>query len=271
MPTKQVQPMPSVTHIDRSTSTPRSLALAGTLLIASLALLVYLPAMDGDFILDDDAYLTNSLLIASPDGWYRLWITTQPTMDYYPVSNTTLWIEWRLWKSNPTGYHITNLLLHIASAILLWLVLQQLAIPGAFLAALLFTIHPVNVESVAWIAQRKGLLAIVFALLSVWWYLKADEVVPAAANDAPAGSTPPAQQSIGGKWYWLSLLAFVLAMLSKGSVVLLPLLLLGLAWWRRRRITLTDFASTVPFFLAAIATFRPDPVLSNPRVHHSLP
>ncbi len=169
------------------------------------------------------------------------------------MSNTTLWIEWRLWQSRPTGYHVTNLLLHIAAAILLGTVLQRLAIPGAWFAALLYTVHPVNVESVAWIAQRKGLLAVVFFLVSVLWYLKAKEINSAKPHNALADATTPAHGSTGGIWYWLSLLAFLLALLSKGSVVVLPVVLLGLAWWRRRRITLADCASTVPFFLVAIA------------------
>ncbi len=208
--------------------------IAGAVLIAGLALLIYLPALNGEFILDDDVYLTNSSLIASPNGWYQFWLADQP-MDYYPVSNTSLWLEWRLWKGNPAGYHITNLLLHVASALLIWMVLKKLAIPGAFLAALLYAVHPINAESVAWISQRKDLLAVVFALLAGLWYLRAQD----------RGAT-------FGIWYWLSLLAFLLAMLSKGSVACLPVVLLGLIWWRKRRIGLADLIATLPFFLIAV-------------------
>ncbi len=218
---------------------PRLSARGGALLIAGVALLVYLPALDGDFVLDDDIYLTNNPQIAASNGWYQFWVTAQKTMDFYPVSNTTLWIEWRLWNLHSAGYHFTNLLLHVAASLMLWAVLKKLEIPGAFLAALLFTVHPVNVESVAWIAQRKGLLAVLFFLLAIFWFLKADEMQQRA------------NLSSGEKWYWLSLAAFMLAVLSKGSVVILPFVLLGIVWWRRRRITMPDFVSTLPYFLVA--------------------
>ncbi len=146
----------------------------GIALIALAACVAYLPALRGQFILDDDIYLTNAPVIRASDGLYRIWCTSQ-ALDYYPVTNTSLWLEWRLWGLNPLGYHVTNLLLHVAACLLIWAILRQLAIPGAFLAALLFAVHPLNVESVAWIAQRKGLLALVFFLLSILWYVREEQ------------------------------------------------------------------------------------------------
>ncbi len=189
--------------------TPRMAAVLGALLLAVLCVLAYWPSMGSKYIIDDDLYLTNSPFIKSADGLRLFWFSMEP-IDYYPVSNTTLWIEWRLWGMNPWGYHATNVLLHLASAILVWSVLKKLAVPGAFLAALLFAVHPVNVESVAWISQRKDLLAVVFFLISVFWYLKSDEL-PATIGEGLRDELPrpPANfreiSGIGSAWlpsYW---------------------------------------------------------------------
>ncbi len=221
------------------------------LLIAVLTCLAYLPSINGKFILDDDIYLTANKYIESPDGLYWFWFTNAP-VDFYPVSNTSLWVEWRLWGLNPTGYHVTNLLLHIASALLVWAVLRKLLVPGAFLAALLFAIHPVNVEAVAWISQRKDLLGTLFFLLAILWYVKADQSFyrgPQHSSNKPLSTPPP----LFDKWYRLSLLAFMLAMLSKGTPATLPIVLLALAWWQRGKITRFDLWRSAPFFLVAVA------------------
>ena len=128
--------------------------MLGFAILAVAILWVYWPAIGGGFLLDDDVLLTQNRLIAAPDGLSRFWFTTEAS-DYWPVTNSTLWLEWRLWRMNPTGYHATNLVFHLLDSWLIWLVLRRLSVPGAFLAALLFAVHPVNVESVVWIAQRK--------------------------------------------------------------------------------------------------------------------
>ncbi len=142
--------------------------------------------------------------------------------------------------ANPTGYHVTNLALHVAAALLVWNILRYLSVPGAFLAALLFAVHPVNVESVAWISQRKGLLAMMFFLLSIVWYLR---TIKQRTTDDSVRTT---------LWYWLSLVAFVLAMLSKGSVAILPIVLLLIVWWQKGRIQISDIARIAPFLLVAV-------------------
>jgi protein O-mannosyl-transferase len=228
------------------------LALAGgAVILALLSLAAYLPSLHGGFILDDNYYLTDAPLIRAPDGAYRFWFTSEG-FDYYPVSNTTLWLEWRLWGKHPAGYHLTNLCIHILNSLLLWAILRRLSAPGSYLAALLFAVHPVNVESVAWIAQRKGLLAMTFLLLSILWYMRDDDTRRAKRSTT---SFPI------GTWYWLSLLAFLFAMLSKGSVAILPLVLLLLAWWRRDRIDRGDWLRAAPFALVAI-------VLTAVHVHY---
>jgi protein O-mannosyl-transferase len=210
----------------------------GIVLVAVLTCCVYGPALHGGLILDDEL-LTQNKLVKAPDGLHRFWFTTEPT-DYWPVTSSAFWIEWRLWGGNSTGYHLTNLVFHAIDALLVWLILEHLAIPGAFSAAVIFTVHPVNVESVAWISQLKNLLALLFALLAAWCYLITEvRLSPATENRSQASAAP---------WYLLSLLLFVLGMLSKGSVAVLPALLLLIVWWRRP-ISRWDIARVAPFFL----------------------
>ena len=222
-----------------TTMSSRKQILWGAALLTLITAVAYTPSVRGDFLLDDNKLVTDNDLVKASDGLYRFWCTTDPA-DYWPLTNSSFWFNWRLWGVNPTGYHVINLLLHLAAAVLIWGILRKLAIPGAFLAALLFAVHPVNVESVAWISQRKNTLAMLFFLLSILWYLPT--IKQRTADDEPQT----------GLWYCLSLLAFLLAMLSKGSVAILPFVLLLLVWWQRRRITMPDLLRTAPFFLAAI-------------------
>ncbi len=225
--------------------------------------LVYLPCLNGRFVMDDDTMVTDNALIQSQDGLYRFWCTAQ-AIDFWPATNTTFWIEWRLWGNNPGGYHTTSLILHVLESLLIWLILRRLSVPGAFLAALIFAVHPVNVESAAWIAQRKNITAMLFFLLSILWYLKA--VQRADTQTAPGHLKDNHRETASGFphpssfilhpssldfWYWLSLAAFVLAMLGKGSAAVLPVLLLVIICWLRP-LTRWDFLRTAPFFLVAI-------------------
>ncbi|MCE5269380.1 MAG: tetratricopeptide repeat protein [Planctomycetaceae bacterium] len=241
-------------------------AVVGSFILTAIVFVVYSPSIQGDFLLDDDNLLWENQLIRSSDGLSRLWFTKE-SPDYWPVSNSTLWLEWRAWEKNPLGYHVTNDLLHVAACLLLWLILRQLCIPGAYLAALLFAVHPVNVESIAWIAQRKDALAIVFFLLSVACFLRA-EMRPgraALSGRGPASCKAAWWRKVGDglmsaklryyppgtlRWHLLSLLMFVAAVLSKGSAVILPLALVIVLCWRRRP-TWHDCVRLAPFFAAA--------------------
>ena len=186
--------------------------------------------------------LTGNATIRAPDGLARIWFSTEPT-DYWPVANTSLWLEWRLWGASPNGYHVTNLLLAHCRLLAHLVGVGEVVDSRRALAALLFAVHPINVESVAWIAQRKNVLALLFFLLAIGWYLNAesDQKPEDLAN----------HRRLNLRWYGLSLAAFVLAMLSKGSVAILPLVLLLITWWRRNQITRRDLLLTAPFFLVA--------------------
>ncbi len=233
--------------------------LLGAAIIFLAAWFCYYPSLNGGFVWDDDQLLTESRIIKAPDGLRRIWCTTE-VVDFWPATNSSLWTEWRLWGMDLAGYRATNVILHVAAALLIWTILRRLSIPGAFLAAMIFAVHPVNVESVAWIAQRKNTLSMLFFLLSVLWYLKGMQ--PAAGKAAPGclkGAGREAASDIlhpssfiphPSSFYWLSLAAFALAMLGKGSVAVLPVVLLGIVWWRRK-IEQRDVIGVLPFFAVA--------------------
>ena len=208
--------------------TPLKRLIFGIGLIFFVSLILYLPAIQSGFIWDDDSFLTENPLIEASDGLSRFWFSTEPP-DYFPLTSTTLWFEWRLWGMDAAGYHLVNCLLHIASAVLLWLILKRLKIPGAWLAGLIFAVHPVNVEAVAWITQRKTTLPMLFYVISIWLYLKYED----------DGSK---------RLYGFSIFSFLLALLGKTSIVMQPFVLLGCAWWRRGRIDKKDLLRAIPFF-----------------------
>ena len=194
-----------------------------------LTLLVYTPCLGGAVLWNDPDYLTTPEL-SSLHGLGRIWFEVGATQQYYPLLHTAFWVEHRLWGDSMLGYHLINVVLHAGVASLLGLVLRRLAVPGAFFAALIFAVHPVFVESVAWITEQKNTLSGVFFLASALTYLHFDR-----------------QRTPG--LYAGALLLFACAVLSKTVTAPLPAALLVVLWWQRGRLELKrDVLPLLPWF-----------------------
>lgn len=211
----------------------------GTLAILALVLAVYLPILPGMFILDDQHLLEGgNPLFTGEFKPLTIWFQTD-----FTLSTLVFWLQSLAWGLHPGPYHAVNMVLHAASALLLWRVLARLKIPGAWLAGAIFAIHPVCVNSVGRIAELKNTLSLPFFLLSIWLYLR---------YETHSLKNTPVSDRRRAAWYGLALISFVLALLSKTSTVMLPWVLLACAAWQRGRVSRFDFLHTSPFiFLAA--------------------
>lgn len=210
----------------------RDLALGALLVVATF--IAYLPALHGGLLLDDNLHVTAPAL-QSLHGLKRIWFDVGATQQYYPLLHTAFWLEHHLWGGAVAGYHLINVLLHAAAAVLLVALVRRLRLPGAWLAGFIFALHPVGVESVAWIAEQKNTLSTVFYLGSALAYLRFDR-----------GRAP-------GR-YALAFGLFVLALLSKTSTATLPAALLVVLWWQRGRLAWKgDVLPLVPWLVVACA------------------
>jgi len=223
-------------------STGRKIFLALAMILA--AGWIYWPAMHGGWVWDDKNEVTQMAALDGPGALGKIWLTPA-TGDYYPVKTTLEWLEWRWWGDSTFGYHLINVGLHACGAVLLWRLLKKLGVRCARFGGLLFAVHPVAVESVAWVDELKNTLSLPFLLLAMIAYVRFSGAGAAeSARRSPTGE--------GGGFYWLSLLCFLLAMLSKSSVVMFPLILLLYAWWRRGRIGLADLRCAAPFLAISV-------------------
>jgi protein O-mannosyl-transferase len=204
-------------------------------LLVAMTILAYLPAMRGGFLWDDDAHVTKPEL-QSLSGLYRIWFDLGATQQYYPLLHTAFWLEHRLWGDNRLGYHLVNVLFHAAAACLVFVILCRLKIPGALLAAAIFAVHPVEVESVAWISEQKNTLSALFYLGAMLAYLRFDETRKTS-------------------FHFAALCLFTLGLLTKTVTATLPAALLVIFWWQRGKLSWrNDVQPLVPFFiLGAVA------------------
>ena len=200
----------------------------GALCIFGLVLIVYWPALWGGFVWDDQLLVARNPLVTGEAKSGSIWFQ----MDF-PLTVIAFWLQWLAWGGKPFGYHAVSIALHALNAVLLWRLLARLRVPGAWLAGVLFAVHPVCVASVAWISELKNTLSLTFYLASLYCYARDLKPSP--------------------KWYALSLLAFVLALLSKTSTVMLPMVLLGMRWWQKQPLGFRDLLRLSPFLVLSIA------------------
>ena len=204
------------------------------LLLLVATLLAYAPAWHAGFIWDDNGHVTRPDL-RSLHGLWRIWAEPGATQQYYPFLHSAFWLEHRLWGDSPLGYHLANIAMHAAAAFLLFRVLRALALPGAWLGASAFALHPVCVESVAWVSEQKNTLSAVFYMAAALAYLRFDR-----------GRRAP--------WYALATALFLLALATKTVTATLPAALLVVVWWKRGRLSWrADALPLLPWLLMGAA------------------
>lgn len=204
------------------------------LLIAAVTFWIYFPALNGDWLWDDSVDITQNAVTQAPDGLWKIWFEPGIQLDYYPIKASVQWLQWHLWHAHTFGYHLTNMVLHIIGALLVWRLLDKLGLRLAWLGGLLFAVHPVQVESVAWIVELKNTLSLPPFLLAMCFFIDYDA---------------------HKKWrdYLLALGFFLAAMLCKTTMVMFPVIILLHAWWKRGRIRWRDLEVSMPFFAVSLA------------------
>lgn len=205
--------------------------------LAALALLVYWPALSGGFLWDDTDWIRDNETLRTAHGLWRIWFEPGAVIQYYPLTYTSWWLDYQLWDLSPTVMHVENVLLHAANALLFGLLLRRLSLPGAVFAAVLFLVHPVHSESVAWLVERKNTLSALFYLgaCHLWLsHLKA----PTRGTLVRTG------------------LLYLAALLAKTATLMLPVTLFAIAIWHRRegRTSLRALVPLVVMTLLAATT-----------------
>jgi len=209
----------------------------GAAALLAITMISYFPALRGGYVWDDDRLLTKNPNIRTFAGLVRTWTDPTANTDYYPLTHSSWWLEYHLWGLNPFVFHLDNVLLHIGTGIVFWLLLRRLMVPGAWVAAVVFLVHPLHVESVAWISERKNVLSGLLCLLAVWYFLR-------SALDE---SGQPSRRTFSP----LSLLFFACALLAKPMTMAAAAVLPLLIWWKRGRLSRRDVLGVVPYFAVA--------------------
>jgi tetratricopeptide (TPR) repeat protein len=227
-------------------------------LVAAAAFLAYWPCLGGELIWDDDAWTTNlAELFRNLSGLRAIWSWPTPLQQYYPLTATTFWIDYQLWGFWTVPYHVENVLLHLLAAGLFWKLLKRLEVPGAGLAGVILALHPLMVESVAWITERKNVLSLALFLGALLAYGRFANLWGAGQQRAslPGGPSAPDADPpcVSRNWaaWACALLLFLAAYLAKATTFAFPAVVLLLCWWKRGRLRWRqDVLPTLPFFAA---------------------
>ena len=214
----------------------RLLTCLGVLALCASTIIVYHPAWHGGFIWDDDRYVTQNYLLIARDGLRRIWLSLDAPSQYFPLAYTILRIERSLWGLNPAGYHWTNILLHLGNALLVWWILARLKIPGAWLAAAVFALHPIQVESVAWISELKNVLMGFFFLLTLLVWTRYVDLTSQHRRI----------------FYIGALVFYALALFAKSTACTLPAALLLILWLKEKPIGRRALLEIIPFVALAL-------------------
>ena len=211
----------------------------GILALGLLVAVSYVPVMLWGGFVWDDRVITDAGLLHTLSGLWRIWFSPNDLNvwegHYWPLVYTSFWLEHKLWGLNPLGYHVVNVGLHFVNTVLLWRLLARLAVSGAWVVAAVFAVHPVHVESVAWVIERKDLLSTLFYLAACLTWVR-------------YGAAP----RVGTGRYFLTLALFVGGLLSKSIVVTLPAALVLWPWWKQGRVSGADWLRVVPFFVVGL-------------------
>jgi tetratricopeptide (TPR) repeat protein len=211
----------------------------------ALTVVAYVPALDAGYVFDDSMYLTEDARMTMADGPWSIWTQVggpDYQHQYYPLTSTALWVQHRLWGDQPVGYHLVNVLLHALNAVLLWRLLTRVGLPAAWLAAALFAVHPVHVQSVAWISEIKN-------VLSGFFFLASALVMVRYFNFEGREQTTWQRRLT----YVAGMALFVCALLSKTATCLLPAALALVLWWKRDRVGARDLIALVPMLVLGAA------------------
>jgi protein O-mannosyl-transferase len=205
------------------------------ILLTAAVVLAYQPAWHAGFVWDDDVYVTHNHLLTAPDGLKRIWFSTDSPSQYFPLVYTVLRMERGAWGLAASGYHWVNILLHAANALLLWSLLRRLRMPAAWLAAALFALHPIQVESVAWVTELKNVLSLFFCLLTARAWVEFVEDRPGA-----------------WRFYAGALFLQALALLAKTTACTWPVALLLILWLQGKPMAWRRVWQIVPFFVMGL-------------------